>query len=102
MLKVSAYLDFIINVDILALVGPELRSSADNVICSVKHLPEWGYVRSSKMTAGDVRRDLLHSHAIVLQAPGVVGRLTAAHIESFEAEQQREGWVKPAGQQKTN
>jgi len=39
-----------------------------------KHIPEWGFVRESKMTAGEVRRDFLHSHAIVLQALGMVGR----------------------------
>lgn len=39
-----------------------------------KQIPEWGYVQASKMTAGDVRRDFLHSHAIVLQALGIVGR----------------------------
>jgi DNA sulfur modification protein DndB len=39
-----------------------------------KYLPEWGFVRSSKMTAGEVRRDFIHSHAIVLQALGTVGR----------------------------
>jgi DNA sulfur modification protein DndB len=39
-----------------------------------KQIPEWGLVRNSKMTAGEVRRDFLHSHAIVLQALGVVGR----------------------------
>jgi DNA sulfur modification protein DndB len=37
-------------------------------------LPEWGFVRDSKMTAGEVRRDFLHSHAIVLQALGIAGR----------------------------
>jgi DNA sulfur modification protein DndB len=49
-------------------------------ICAVywnevgKRIPEWGYVRDSKMTAGEVRRDFIHSHAIVLQALGIVGR----------------------------
>lgn len=38
-----------------------------------KHLPEWTQVRAGKMTAGEVRRDFLHSHAIVLQALGIVG-----------------------------
>jgi DNA sulfur modification protein DndB len=38
-----------------------------------KYLPEWGQVRASKITAGEVRRDLLHSHAIVLQSLGIVG-----------------------------
>lgn len=37
-------------------------------------IPEWIYVRESKMTAGEVRRDFIHSHAIVLQALGRVGR----------------------------
>lgn len=37
------------------------------------YIPEWGLVRQSKMTAGDVRRDFIHSHAIVLQALGAVG-----------------------------
>lgn len=38
-----------------------------------KYLPEWGFVRHSKMTAGEVRRDFIHSHAIVLQGLGQVG-----------------------------
>lgn len=38
------------------------------------HIPEWGLVRSSRMTAGEIRRDFLHSHAIALQAFGMVGR----------------------------
>lgn len=37
-------------------------------------IPEWNYVRQSKMTAGEVRRDFIHSHAIVLQALGRAGR----------------------------
>ena len=37
-------------------------------------IPEWNYVRESKMTSGDVRRDFIHSHAIVLQALGRVGK----------------------------
>lgn len=39
-----------------------------------KHIPEWGLVRSSRMTAGEIRRDFLHSHAIALQVFGIVGR----------------------------
>lgn len=38
------------------------------------HIPEWELVRSSRMTAGEIRRDFLHSHAIALQAFGIVGR----------------------------
>lgn len=37
-------------------------------------IPEWNYVRQSKMTSGEVRRDFIHSHAIVLQALGRAGR----------------------------
>jgi DNA sulfur modification protein DndB len=37
-------------------------------------IPEWLYVRDAKMTAGDVRRDFIHCHAIVLQALGRAGR----------------------------
>jgi len=39
-----------------------------------EQMPEWRFVRESKMTAGEVRRDFLHSHAIVLQALGIAGR----------------------------
>jgi DNA sulfur modification protein DndB len=37
-------------------------------------IPEWIYVRESRMTSGEVRRDFIHSHAIVLQALGRVGK----------------------------
>jgi DNA sulfur modification protein DndB len=37
-------------------------------------IPEWQFVRESKMTSGDVRRDFIHSHAIVLQAMGKMGK----------------------------
>ncbi len=36
-------------------------------------IPEWRLVRESKITAGEVRRDFIHSHALVLQALGHVG-----------------------------
>lgn len=39
-----------------------------------EHIPEWTYVRQSKMTSGELRRDFIHSHAIVLQALGRAGR----------------------------
>ncbi|KXV06432.1 DNA sulfur modification protein DndB [Caballeronia megalochromosomata] len=39
-----------------------------------EQIPEWIYVRESKMTAGEVRRDFIHCHAIVLQALGRAGR----------------------------
>ena len=40
-----------------------------------RQFPEWQLVRDHKMTAGDVRRDYLHSHGIVLQAIGKVGNV---------------------------
>lgn len=39
-----------------------------------EQIPEWSYVRESRITSGDVRRDFIHSHAIVLQALGRAGR----------------------------
>lgn len=39
-----------------------------------QQIPEWTYVRESKMTSGEVRRDFIHSHAIVLQSLGRAGR----------------------------
>ena len=40
-----------------------------------KYIPEWRYVRDSKMTSGEVRRDFIHSHAITLQVLGEVGHI---------------------------
>jgi DNA sulfur modification protein DndB len=39
-----------------------------------KQIREWQLVREGRLTAGDVRRDFLHSHGTVLQALGRVGR----------------------------
>jgi DNA sulfur modification protein DndB len=39
-----------------------------------KYIAEWSYVRTSRMTSGEIRKDFLHSHAIALQAFGIVGR----------------------------
>jgi DNA sulfur modification protein DndB len=41
------------------------------IVC--EQIPEWTYVRESKMTAGEVRKDFIHCHAIVLQALGRAG-----------------------------
>jgi DNA sulfur modification protein DndB len=38
-----------------------------------KRIREWQLVRMRKITSGDVRRDFIHSHAVVLQALGFVG-----------------------------
>ena len=38
-----------------------------------QHIPEWNAVRERKLAAGDVRRDFIHSHGVVLQALGKAG-----------------------------
>lgn len=43
------------------------------------HFPEWELVRKRTLTAGEVRRDFIHSHGVVLQALGHVGN-TLLHI----------------------
>jgi len=45
-----------------------------------EQIPEWIYVREAKMTAGEVRRDFIHCHAIVLQALGRAGRALCAQF----------------------
>ena len=65
-----------------ALVGQlDGRQSVDDLVTlsrsyweEVAHqIPEWRLVREHKLTAGDVRRDFIHSHGIALQALGRVG-----------------------------
>lgn len=38
------------------------------------NIPEWQRVRKGEMSAGEVRREFIHSHGVVLQAFGHVGR----------------------------
>ncbi|WP_022665361.1 DNA sulfur modification protein DndB [Desulfospira joergensenii] len=38
-----------------------------------KLIPEWDLVREQKITAGDIRRDFIHSHSVVLQSVGNIG-----------------------------
>ena len=50
-------------------------------------VPEWQLVRSSKMTSGEIRRDFVHSHGVLLQAFGKVGsaiRLSSRGSPSFK------------------
>lgn len=64
-----------------ALLGDNEYHSVDEAaaVCAeywdevAKYLPEWGFVRDAKMTAGDVRQDFVHSHSILLQALGNTG-----------------------------
>jgi DNA sulfur modification protein DndB len=48
------------------------------------HIPEWQLVKESRLSAGDVRRDFIHSHSVALQAIGAVGN----HV----LRQPKEGW----------
>lgn len=69
-----------------ALIGDADLESLDDLAEScadywdeiAKYIPEWGFVRESKMTAGEVRRDFIHSHSIVLQVLGEIGH----HLQS--------------------
>lgn len=38
-----------------------------------KYIPEWQLVKEGKMAAGEVRKELLHTHALALQVLGNVG-----------------------------
>jgi DNA sulfur modification protein DndB len=66
-----------------ALIGDQQVENVDELAehCAVywdevdKYIPEWRYVRESKMTSGEVRRDFIHSHAITLQVLGEVGHM---------------------------
>ncbi len=51
-----------------------------------KHIPEWRAVRDRRMSAGEVRREFIHSHGIVLQALGRVGStLLAVHPKDWRS-----------------
>lgn len=40
-----------------------------------KQIPEWVMVHDRKIVAGDVRRDFIHSHGVVLHALGIIGNI---------------------------
>lgn len=46
------------------------------------YIPEWQMVKDSRLSAGDVRRDFIHSHSIALQAIGAVGNHVIRHPKS--------------------
>ena len=48
-----------------------------------EQIPEWEHVRQGKMTAGEVRQHYIHSHAVVLQALGRVGK-SIFQLENFD------------------
>ena len=62
------------------LVGSQHESINDAVALAIsfwsalfERIPEWKLVRNSKMTAGEIRRDFVHSHGVMLQAFGRLG-----------------------------
>lgn len=38
-----------------------------------KYMPEWELVRRSRLTAGEIRKDFIHSHGIALQSIAIAG-----------------------------
>lgn len=70
------------NVDSVESAAAACQSYWDEI---ARYIPEWHYVRQSMMSAGEVRRDFIHSHSIVLQALGTAGRkLLAAHPNDWQ------------------
>jgi len=55
------------DIDSLALLATDYWESV------AKHMPEWRQVHARKLSAGEVRRDFLHSHGTVLHSLGHVG-----------------------------
>lgn len=49
-----------------------------------KQFPEWQLVRDRKITAGEVRSDFIHSHAIALQAIGKAGNALLRNGNSWK------------------
>lgn len=56
--------------------------------------PEWRAVHARKLTSADVRRDMLHSHGIALQALGRVGNaLVREHPEDWQQQLKKVGKI---------
>lgn len=51
-----------------------------------KQIPEWQLLRKSKITSGEIRREFVHSHGVLLQAIGRVGaQIAASKTGSYSA-----------------
>ncbi|CAA7615163.1 DNA sulfur modification protein DndB [Magnetospirillum sp. SS-4] len=73
------------NVD---LEGAEVRAklAADYWEEVAKHMKEWEMVRQGMISAGEVREDFIHSHAVVLQALGRMGNcLMHLHPDDWQS-----------------
>jgi DNA sulfur modification protein DndB len=67
------------NMAIISGRDPEETEDAIKTCCLYwnqiyKHIPEWREVQAGRLTSGEVRQSYVHSHAIVLQALGNLGR----------------------------
>jgi DNA sulfur modification protein DndB len=50
-----------------------------------KHIPEWEMVQKSRLTAGEIRKELLHSHGIAIQSIGIAGsQLLSEHPKDWK------------------
>jgi DNA sulfur modification protein DndB len=56
-----------------------------------ENIPEWRAVRELKLTSGEVRRDFIHSHGVVLHAIGHVGNALIADDPNLSTYQDRLG-----------
>lgn len=64
------------------LKGIETQSEGEAVGMAIEYwesvadlIPEWRFVQTRKMSAGEVRKDFIHSHAIAIHALGTVGNV---------------------------
>lgn len=68
----------------------EVKNSAEQAIAYWnavgEQMPDWEAVREGRMSAGEVRRDFIHSHGIVLQALGLLGKALIR--------QRPKGWIR--------
>ncbi|MFC4605843.1 DNA sulfur modification protein DndB [Rhodococcus kronopolitis] len=53
-----------------------------------RYIPEWSQVRAREVSAGEVRRDFIHSHGIVLHSLGKVGNSV------LQQSRDKRGWVR--------
>ncbi len=51
--------------------------------------PEWAAVRERQLSGGDVRRDFIHSHGVVLHALGRVGNAMTTHGNGWKGKLKR-------------
>jgi DNA sulfur modification protein DndB len=65
---------------LLSSLDPSIENEDERVATAVKywdevgkHFREWHQVRTGSISAGEIRRDFIHSHSITLQAIGKVG-----------------------------